>query len=291
MTGTTSIKILEDKNHNSGIVIRLNHSKLESEILNKFNRFEHLLQDVYITNRQDLHQIKNELLEKDLIISFNHEAYTNELILNVSPVFKEINSNIIAGHQRHLKTKYESESVYNNISNQLSLGSLRKDISHIEPLTRMCSTLNFSLSSIKTSEVPGELGSFPTGLFTEEAAQIFKYCGVSSTIKHININYDSSTELGVRERILVIITLIWYAAEGRANMILDSPLESAEKFDTYLMEIDNIASSLIFYKHKLSAKWWVMLEGVEDLIPCSYEDYATCLKGQISDYITFFLLN
>jgi formiminoglutamase len=88
----------------------------------------------------------------------------------------------------------------------------------------------------------------------------------------------------------VIATMIWYFIEGFNHRKNDISFRSMD-FLKYVVTLPGETETLAFYKSKLSDKWWMEVpypNGVErysrnSLVPCSYNDYQTAIKGELPE--------
>jgi formiminoglutamase len=88
----------------------------------------------------------------------------------------------------------------------------------------------------------------------------------------------------------VIATMIWYFIEGFYCRKNDSNFKSND-FLRYTVSMPVEPETIQFFKSKLSEKWWMEVpypNGIEkyarnSIVPCSYNDYQTALKGEVPE--------
>ncbi|MDW7695280.1 formimidoylglutamase [Flammeovirgaceae bacterium SG7u.111] len=172
-----------------------------------------------------------------------------------------------------------------------SVGQIRERIAETEPVIRSADMLSFDLSAIKAADVGAVLDKTPFGLTGEEACQLCWYGGMSEKLTSVGF-YNYRPELDKDgQSAQVLATMVWYFVEGFSNRKEEYSFKSNFHIK-YLVPLDTLHKSLVFYKSKLTDKWW-MEAGLHDdaekyyhrnaVIPCSYEDYQTAVKGQIPE--------
>jgi formiminoglutamase len=88
----------------------------------------------------------------------------------------------------------------------------------------------------------------------------------------------------------VIATMIWYFVEGYYNRKNEQNFKSND-FMKYSVSMPVEPEVISFYKSKFSEKWWMEIpypSGIKkysrnSIVPCSYSDYQTAVKGEIPD--------
>ena len=171
--------------------------------------------------------------------------------------------------QRHLLELIDSESV--------SLGDLKNSIHVCEPHIRESSLFVFDLNAIRGSDVKNESFSYPSGLFSEDATQMFRYAGMNELNKAAVIN-------NVTQNLLPLICqFIWYYAEAAAIRYPDHPYFE-NTVNEYIVNVDSLELSISFYKSKSSGRWWVKVPDIPEnkWKSCSYEDYVDACNDELS---------
>ena len=178
------------------------------------------------------------------------------------------------------------------------LGHFRQDITEIEPIIRDADMMSFDVSSIRAAEAPGSRNSQPFGFTGEEACQICWYAGLNQKLSsagfyEYNPDYDDSRETTAS----VIATMIWYFVEGFHHRKNEADFKSND-YTRYVVSMPVDPETIVFYKSRLSEKWWMGVpypSGSDDsvfdfetrerlrVIPCSYSDYETAMKGELPD--------
>jgi hypothetical protein len=86
--------------------------------------------------------------------------------------------------------------------------------------------------------------------------------------------------------------MIWYFLDGYANRKKDNPGKDKSKFMKYHVFLEENKYEIIFYKSKMTDRWWMEVPYPADkktkyerlnLVPCSYTDYKTACDGEMPD--------
>lgn len=194
---------------------------------------------------------------------------------------------------------YQSYLVETNESNLLEklyfeavrLGVVKENIKEMEPIVRDADMVTFDISAIQTHYCPGAMDPKVYGLTGEEACQICWYAGLNDKLSSIGFyGYDVEKDTGDRKTAFVMATMIWYFIEGFYNRKREKNFTSND-YLVYEVSLGGDPSTIKFYKSKVSEKWWMEVPHPIDatsfmrsrMIPCSYSDYETALKGEIPE--------
>lgn len=172
------------------------------------------------------------------------------------------------------------------------LGIVRQNLEEAEPVIRNADFLTFDISSIRQSDAPGNANASPNGFYGEEVCQLLRYTGMSNKLScagffEFNPHYDSHGQTAK-----LLAQMIWYFLEGFDNRCEDFPNEKHPKYIKFIVNVQGINEDLLFYKSKLTDRWWMQLPVSEDnatrlrrhiLVPCSYNDYYLATKNEIPD--------
>ena len=171
------------------------------------------------------------------------------------------------------------------------VGMLRQVMEEMEPVVREADMVTFDISAIRSSDAPGNINAQPFGLTGEEACQITWYAGLNAKLSSIgfyeyNPDFDES-----KKTASVVATMIWYFIEGFYNRKSDGGFASNDYLKYVVDMHNNEPATIIFYKSKLSDKWWmevpseksVSIFGRNSLVPCSYADFQTANSGEVPD--------
>jgi len=217
-------------------------------------------------NKQHIQQIL--LHDPNFLFHYSHLAYQTYLIES--------------------KTMEVLEKLY---FESYRIGHLRSNISEMEPVIRDADMISFDISSIKSSDAPGCSASQPFGLTGEEACQITWYAGMNEKLSSIGFyKYDPDLDDERNKTSSVLSTMIWYFIEGFYNQKDHKDFKSND-YIKYEVSLPADLESIVFFKSKLSEKWWLEVPYPEGrskyarncIVPCSYSDYETANTGEIPE--------
>lgn len=217
-------------------------------------------------SRQHIHKIL--LHEPNYLFSYTHLAYQSYLIDPSSVAVLE-------------KLYFEA----------FRIGQLRTNLQEIEPTIRNADLLSFDVTAIRSSDAPGNAHTQPFGLTGEEACQICWYAGLNEKLSSIGFyEYNPAFDDVHKKTASVVATMIWYFIEGYYCRKNESNFKSND-FLKYTVSMPVEPECIAFYKSKLSEKWWMEVPypvGVEhfsrnSIVPCSYNDYQTAIKGEVPE--------
>lgn len=183
-----------------------------------------------------------------------------------------LNNNNYIGIQRHL---YPINIDLDDAL--LSLGDLKNGINKSEPLIRECENIIFDFDVLRKSEVNNESFAYPSGLFSEEVTQMFRYAGLSEVNRKVAIlNFNPGLEN-------LLAQMIWYYAEAASIRFPDHPYFS-NSVNEYVVNMKSLDKTISFFKSKISGRWWVKVPDINQnkWRACSYEDYREACKDEIS---------
>jgi formiminoglutamase len=168
------------------------------------------------------------------------------------------------------------------------IGQIKNKIEEIEPVIRQADMLSFDITAIRMSDAPGNPNATPFGLTGEEACQIAWYAGTNNKLSSLGIYEYNPEEDFKGQTASVVATMIWYFVEGFYNRKPDFNF-LGDDYSKYNVTMANNPHRIIFYKQKLTDKWWMEVpfpsEKTEfarvSIVPCSYSDYQTATQGEI----------
>lgn len=171
------------------------------------------------------------------------------------------------------------------------IGQIRTNLAEIEPAIRNADLLSFDITSIRSTDAPGNGNAQPFGLTGEEACQICWYAGLNEKLSSAGFyEYNPDFDDAHKKTASVIATMIWYFIEGYYHRKNESNFKSND-FIRYTVSMPSEPETISFFKSKLSEKWWMevpYLNGREQyarnsIVPCSYNDYQTAVKGEVPE--------
>lgn len=199
------------------------------------------------------------------------------------------------GYQSYLVEKSAISTLEMLYFELIRLGELRSNISETEPVVRNADMLSFDIAAIRSSDAPGSRKSYVFGLSGEEACQLCWYAGLSEKLSSAGFyEYNPTMDDSQRRTAEVISVMIWYFIEGYYHRKQEKDFKSKE-YLKYVVSMPVEPSALVFYKSKLTEKWWMEVPHPHKLesytrnciVPCSYADYEKATKGELPErYIT-----
>jgi formiminoglutamase len=165
------------------------------------------------------------------------------------------------------------------------LGQVHTNIQEVEPVVRHADMISFDIRALKHNDAPGYEPANPFGLTGEEACQLCWYAGLNDSLSSFGI-YEYNPALDVRQvTASTMAVMLWYFVEGFYHRKNETDFTS-NKFLKYAIGFHDNPNKMVFYKSKVSDKWWMEVEPLRPekqpkIIPCSYEDYLLAAKGEI----------
>ena len=84
----------------------------------------------------------------------------------------------------------------------------------------------------------------------------------------------------------LIAQLIWFTVSGFESRLNEYPLKKDNVIE-YIIDNQNVSGNLLFYKSKLSDRWWFDLNSIHNdaherkLVACTKSDYECTCQGDI----------
>jgi formiminoglutamase len=214
------------------------------------------------------HVHKILLHEPNYLFSYTHLAYQSYLIDPLSVAVLE-------------KLYFEA----------FRIGQMRTNMQEMEPAIRNADMLSFDVTSIRSSDAPGNANAQPFGLTGEEACQICWYAGQNEKLSSAGFyEYNPTKDDANKKTASVVAVMIWYFIEGYYNRKNEQNFRSND-FLKYTVSMPVDPETITFYKSKFSEKWWMEVpyaSGRErysrnSIVPCSYNDYQAATKGEVPE--------
>jgi arginase family enzyme len=171
------------------------------------------------------------------------------------------------------------------------LGIVRESLDEVEPIVRNADMLSFDISSVRSSDAPGNGNATPNGFYGEEACQIIRYAGLSDKLTSIGF-YEVNPTLDNGQTAHLVAQMIWYFFDGFYNRAHDFPFRNEEDYLKYRVSIRDHKEEIVFYKSKKTDRWWMEIPLPAEqrikyerhyLVPCSYKDYQIACENDIPD--------
>jgi len=217
-------------------------------------------------SRQHIHKIL--LHEPNYLFSYTHLAYQSYLIDPQSVSILE-------------KLYFEA----------FRIGQMRTNMQEMEPTIRNADMMSVDITAIRSSDAPGNANAQPFGLTGEEACQVCWYAGLNEKLSSIGFyEYNPQFDDIHKNTASVVATMIWYFIEGYYHRKNEQNFRSND-FMKYSVSMPVEPAILTFYKSKVSEKWWLEVPypngrkrySRNSIVPCSYNDYQTAIKGEVPE--------
>jgi len=192
------------------------------------------------------------------------------------------------GYQAYLNDNATTEVLEKLGFERFRVGQIRENITEMEPVIRNADMLSFDISSIKSTDAPGNANAIPFGLTGEEACQLCWYAGYNEKLSSAGF-YGYNPEFDVRSTTSKVIgTMIWYLVEGFYNRKHDLDFMSQD-FTKFIVNLPQEPNIITFYKSLKTEKWWMEVPfpigknkySRVSIVPCSYSDYETACAGEL----------
>ena len=234
------------------------------------------------------------VLNVDALLDLNEEGEPNETHLHKMLVHEP---NYLFNYSHLAYQTYLIETTAIEVLERLyfetyRVGMLRTRIEDMEPVIREADMLTFDITAIRSSDAPGNANAQPFGLTGEEACQICWYAGLNDKLSSVGFyEYNPALDDDSKKTAAVVATMIWYFVEGFYHRQHEGDFRSND-YLRYVVDMPgNEPASIVFYKSKLSDKWWLEIPaadgkrafGRNSLVPCSYNDFKTASNGEVPD--------
>jgi arginase family enzyme len=159
------------------------------------------------------------------------------------------------------------------------VGKIKENLEKVEPPIRASNIFSFDISAIQNSHAPANMLT-PNGFTGEEACTLFRYAGMSETLRSIGI-YGYFSHLDKQNMTAKQIShLIWYLLDGIYQGKYESSLNDKLNYNEFHLAFADMKT--VFLQSKRTNRWWMQLPNKE-FIPCSYSDYILATHNEIPE--------
>lgn len=227
-------------------------------------------------------------MEDDGNKSVNSKNHLNKILLHDPNFLFSLNQLAYQSYLIDNETLAVLEKLY---FDAYRLGHLRQYLPDMEPVIRDADLMSFDITSVKSSDAPGNRNAQPFGLTGEEACQICWYAGLNEKMSSVGFyEYNPDVDDEHKKTASVTATMIWYFVEGFYHR-KDEQNFRGNDYLKFVVSLPEDPENLVFYKSKLSEKWWMevpyphgkFLYERNLIIPCSYSDYTLATKGEVPE--------
>jgi arginase family enzyme len=219
----------------------------------------------------------------------NSRSYLSKIILH-QPNYLFNYTNI--GYQSYF-VDTEAVALMNRLYfDTYRLGNVRRNVEDVEPIVRNADLVSIDISAVRSADAPGNGNAVPNGFTGEELCQVVRYAGLSDKLSSIGF-YEYNPTYDPREQTAMLISqALWYFLEGYYQRKDDYPARAREQYVKFHVKIQEHKEEIIFYKSKLSDRWWMEVPVETDLmtkyerhymVPCSHADYENAMENNIPD--------
>ncbi|GAB4287555.1 MAG: formimidoylglutamase [Marinilabiliales bacterium] len=210
--------------------------------------------------------------------------FINKIIRNPKN-YLDLYANI--GYQQYFVSHEDIISMRKVFFEALRLGLIKNDITLAEPYIRDADTFLIDTSCIKYSESPANNFISPNGIFANEACQLAKYAGSSLINKSLFI-YGFNLKKDINHQTAILVSqIIWYYIQGfYSRLPEESEKPGSNDMIKFIIPVDSENQNLVFYKNKISEKWWIEIpygKNKKKLISCCYSDYKQACENEIPE--------
>ncbi|MGI6718693.1 MAG: formimidoylglutamase [Bacteroidales bacterium] len=226
-----------------------------------------------------------DINEKD---NCSSDSYINNIILK-KPNFLFNITNI--GYQTYFNNNKILKVFDSMFFDTFRLGIAQENMDEVEPSIRNSDIVNFDVSCIKASDSPGSFKLSPNGFTGNEVCKLCRFTGSSDRVSSLGIyEYNPLKDKNFITAKL-IAQMMWYFLEGFDNRTKESPYKS-DHFIKYHVNSSLFENDIVFYKSRLTSRWWMEVECPDILkkkfnncylVSCSYKDYLTACNNELPD--------
>lgn len=210
--------------------------------------------------------------------AYDSRSFLSQLLTSEGSLISKYS---LLGYQTYLCSPNEL-ALLNQMDVQLvRLAEMNSDVTEIEPYLRDLDHLSIDLSVVKSAEAPANRYSSPNGLSSTSLCAMLRYAGMSSRVKTVLFSELNPQLDREAQSAKVFAQALWYFLEGYQLRVEELPEQESNNFQKFHVSSD--LSDLVFYKSKISSRWWVSLPKKESLLPCSFLDYKNAVDGILSD--------
>ncbi|MCK9302459.1 MAG: formimidoylglutamase [Bacteroidales bacterium] len=215
------------------------------------------------------------------------QAYISKIIMHKpNYLFNYVN----IGYQTYLNNSNIVKLIDNLLFDAYRLGLVRNNIEEVEPSIRNSDVASFDISVVKSSDAPARVDASPNGLSSDEFCNLARYVGTSDKISSAGFyEYNPSLDRDFQTAKL-IAQAIWCLIDGHNDRLNEYPYHNKNNFIKYHVKSEMFEKEIVFYKSKLTNRWWLEVECPEHLkdkyascylVPCSYKDYLSACDNEI----------
>ena len=137
------------------------------------------------------------------------------------------------GYQTYFVDQDALKLMKNLMFDTYRLGVLRENIEEAEPVVRNADLISVDVSSVRSSDAPGNANATPNGFYGEEICQMIRYAGLSDKLTSIGF-YETNPQLDRNGQTAQLVAqMIWYFIEGFYSRPHDFPFKNDDDYIRY----------------------------------------------------------
>lgn len=182
------------------------------------------------------------------------------------------------------------------------VGIMRQNLEEAEPVVRDADMVAIDVSVIRRPDAPGNPHASPNGFYGEEMCRIARYAGLSDRLSAFGLfEFDPTLDCN-NQTSQLLAQILWHFIEGVIFRQNDTSFSHRGQYVKYSMEVSGTTNELVFYRSKITGRWWVVVPVVSKkkkdinrnyFLPCSQADYDMACNDIVPErwWHTFHKLN
>lgn len=191
------------------------------------------------------------------------------------------------GFQSYYFSPYKSSLLRERYFEQMRLGTLREDITLVEPLLRDTAYTFVDFNAIRHSDYPSAANTHPNGLYAEEICQIARYIGFGLGLKGVFLHGLPATAQEGTLCNKLVSEFIWHLCEAISSNIEEFPALNPddERFIRKIISLGDNGEEIVFINSSTTDRWWMEILSPQHkspiYVPCSVNDYKAACCGEV----------
>lgn len=190
------------------------------------------------------------------------------------------------GFQSYFNSQEESDLMERLFFESYRLGEIAEDITLAEPVLRNAHLVSLDARAVRAAEAGLPPGFSPNGFTGREICAIARYAGISDSVRAFGV-FEMENNVHCAQ---LVGQIIWYFIEGFNYRVQETPYSRTDDFTKYTVPTET--QELIFYKSRLTERWWVEVpsiltpntkSAIQALLPCSERDYLDACDQHIPE--------
>ncbi len=216
---------------------------------------------------------------------FDSESYMGQIILEKGRnLFNYTN----IGYQSYYCNKDEIILLNKMNFDAFRLGTVRSNLSDVEPVMRDANMVVLDIASVKQSDAPAHKFSSPNGFYSEEICQIARYAGISDNVSIFGI-FELNPVYDINEQTSKLAAqVLWYFIDGVNARQKDFPMPDSQNYTKHIVSFEKSDQNIVFYQNNYNKRWWMevpypKLHDKNIIIACSYNDYINACNQELPE--------